>query len=107
MPTPHLVSPAVKRTLRALGRDLKEARLRRRLTAAIVAERAGISRPTLRRIEKGSEGVSVGAVASVMQAVGLLDNLKTVADIGNDEVGKAIIGEQLTPRRAPRKKVSS
>ncbi|WP_027873409.1 helix-turn-helix domain-containing protein [Spongiibacter marinus] len=103
MPTPHHISPGVKRTLLVLGKDLKEARLRRRLTAEVVAERAGISRPTLRRVEAGNEGVSMGIYASVMQAVGLLDNLKGVADISNDAVGRAIIGEQLTPQRAKRK----
>jgi transcriptional regulator with XRE-family HTH domain len=102
MPTPHRVSPGVKRTLIKLGRDLREARLRRRLSAVIVAERAGTSRPTLRRVEAGNPGVSMGVYASVIQAVGLLSNLSEIADISNDEVGRSLIGEQLTPRRAPR-----
>lgn len=106
MPTPHRPPPAVHRTLKKLGADLKEARLRRRLSASLVAERACTTRPTLRRIEQGHPGVSIGVYAAVMQACGLLSNLRDVADISNDEVGRTLIGEQLTPRRAPKKKRS-
>ena len=103
MPTPHNPSPAVKRALKHLGAELKEARLRRRLSAQIVAERAGTTRSTLQKIEQGTGSVSFMIVASVCQAVGLLDNLTRLADIENDPVGRAMVGDQLTPSRAPRK----
>lgn len=107
MPTRHYVSPGVKRTLKKLGSDLREARLRRRLTAQLVAERSYTTRATLLKIERGSTSVSFGIYASVIQAVGLLDNLAGVADIRNDEVGQTLAASQLRPRRrAPKRKQS-
>lgn len=51
----------VKRALVKLGQDLCNARKRRRIPTELAAERAGISRATLGKIEKGDEGVSLGA----------------------------------------------
>src|ERR1019366_10633957 len=98
MSTPHRPSVAVRRTLRKLGLDIRDARRRRSLPAEIVAERAFTSRPTLRRIEEGDHTVGIGIYAAVLQALGLLDGLGMVADQGKDEVGLAMASEQL-PRR--------
>jgi transcriptional regulator with XRE-family HTH domain len=67
---------AVRRTLRKLALDIREARLRRGLPAEVVAGRAFTSRPTLRRIEQGDTGVSIGIYAAVLHALGLLDGLE-------------------------------
>ena len=58
---------AVKRGLKNLGRDLEKARLRRRLKMSIVADRAGISRETLAKIQKGDPGVRIksGALSAI------------------------------------------
>ena len=69
MPTPHHPSIAVRRALRKLGLDIREARRRRGLPAQIIAQRAFTSRPTLRRIEAGDHGVSIGIYAAVLQAI--------------------------------------
>lgn len=90
MPTPHTPSAAVKRVLRNLGADLREARQRRRLTMAVVAERAFTSRATLQRIEAGDPGVSMAIYAAVLQALGLLDELQQLADPTQDKVGQAL-----------------
>jgi DNA-binding XRE family transcriptional regulator len=50
----------VRRALRKLGSDIRDARRRRRIPVAIMAERASISRTTLNKVEKGDEGVSMG-----------------------------------------------
>jgi transcriptional regulator with XRE-family HTH domain len=105
MPTPHRPSIAVRQTLRKLGLDIHDARRRRGLPAAIVAERAFTSRPTLRRIEAGDHTVSIGIYAAVLQALGLLDGLGMIADPGRDEAGLAIASAQLPKRvrlRPPR-----
>ena len=105
MPTPHRPSLAVRRTLRKLGEDIHNARRRRGLPAEIVAERAFTSRPTLRRIENGDHGVSIGAYASVLQALGLLDGIGNLAAPAQDEVGLATAVEDLPQRvrlRRPR-----
>lgn len=98
MPTPHIPSAAVKRVLRKLGADIREARQRRRLTMAVVAERAFTSRATLQRIEAGDPGVSIGIYAAVLQALGLLDGLKQLADPAQDAVGQALSSAELPKR---------
>jgi transcriptional regulator with XRE-family HTH domain len=80
----------VRRALRKLGADIHDARRRRRLPMAVVAERAFTSRSTLQRIEAGDTNVSIGIYAAVLQALGLLEGLSQVADIGNDSVGQAL-----------------
>lgn len=98
MPTPHHPPAAVKRALRKLGTDLREARQRRRLTMAVVAERAFTSRATLQRIESGDPGVSMGIYAAALQALGLLQGLEQLADPSRDEVGKALSSAALPKR---------
>lgn len=73
-------------------------RLRRRLTMAVVAERARTSRPTLQRIESGDPGVSMGIYARVMLALGVLPRLASLADPLEDEVGLALL-ESALPKR--------
>ena len=98
MPTPHRPSLAVRRVLRKLGEDIHDARRRRGLPAEIVAERAFTSRPTLRRIENGDHGVSKGAYAAVLHALGLLDGMTRLAAPAEDEVGLATAAENLPKR---------
>lgn len=99
MPTPHNPPAAARRALRKLGADIHDARRRRRLPMAIVAERAFTSRSTLQKIEAGDANVSIGIYAAVLQALGLLDGLGQIADISNDSVGQALATAEL-PKRA-------
>ena len=62
---------------------------------AVVAERAFTSRSTLQRVEAGDTNVSIGIYAGVLQALGLLDGLSQIADIGNDGVGQALASAEL------------
>ena len=98
MPTPHRPSSAVRRVLRKLGLDIKDARRRRRLPAGVVAERAFTSRPTLRRIEAGDPGVSIGIYAAVLQALGLLDGVGQLAEPSRDTAGLAMATDTLPER---------
>jgi transcriptional regulator with XRE-family HTH domain len=85
--------PAIVRVLGELGTNLKLARQRRKLTAELVAERAGMSRPTLRAIERGDAGVTLGAIASVLHTLGLEQDL---ARVGRDDVlGRKLADAQL------------
>ncbi len=65
---------------------------------AIVAERAFTSRSTLQKVEAGDTGVGIGIYAAVLQALGLLDGLSGVADIGNDPVGQTLASAELPKR---------
>lgn len=98
MPTPHHPPAAVRRILRKLGADVRDARRRRRLPMAVVAERAFTSRSTLQRIESGDANVSIGIYAAVLQALGLLDGLGEIADISRDRIGQALSSAELPER---------
>ena len=98
MPTPHHQSAAVRKALGKLGGDLRDARCRRRLTMAVVADRAFTSRATLQRVEAGDPAVSMGIYAAVMHTLGLLDHLGAAADPARDPVGQALADEYLPQR---------
>ena len=93
----------VLRAMSKLGEDLRDARLRRRVPMAVLAERASISRTTLANIEKGDPGVSLGNYARALFSLGLIDRLADLADARHDEVGLAIERERLPKRIRQRK----
>jgi transcriptional regulator with XRE-family HTH domain len=91
----------VRRALRKLGHDIRDARKRRRIPVAILAERASVSRTTLHKVEKGEPGVSMGTYATVLFVLGLTERIVDLADPRNDAVGLALADERL-PRRIRR-----
>jgi transcriptional regulator with XRE-family HTH domain len=94
----------VARALRKLGHDIRDARRRRRIPVALLAERASLSRMTLNKIEKGNPGASLGAYATVLFSLGMADRLADVADPRHDTVGLALEEESLPERiRLPRR----
>ncbi len=97
-----VVMPATLNILQQMGEQIKLARLRRQLSAELIAERAGISRATLWNIEKGSPSVSMGAYAAVLHALGGMDrDLLMVAK--DDELGRKLQDLDLLPKkRAPK-----
>lgn len=95
-----------RRALRKLGQDIRAARLRRRIPAAVVAERASITRMTLRKLENGDPGVSIGIVATVLFVLGMSERLGELADIRGDEQGLALDEERL-PKRIRRRRGST
>jgi transcriptional regulator with XRE-family HTH domain len=102
--TTDTLLPGLNRILGDFGERLKVARLRRRYSAAMVAQRAGIARATLHRVEMGDAGVSLGNYARVMQALRLEEDLKQLAS--DDTLGRklqdaAIGGRARAPRRKP------
>lgn len=99
MPAVFRSPPAARRALRKLGGDIRDARMRRGLPASLVAERAGISRPTMTKVERGDPGVAIGIYAAVLQALNLLEGLAEIADFRNDSQGAEAALERL-PKRA-------
>jgi transcriptional regulator with XRE-family HTH domain len=92
------LSIPVKNAMRKLGSDIRDARLRRRIPVALMAERAFISRTTLVKLEKGDPGVAVGTYAVVLFVLGMIDRLSELASARSDEVGLALDEERLPKR---------
>ncbi len=88
----------VMRALRKLGRDIKDARRRRRLPMSIVMQRASISQPTLIRIERGDPNVAMGSYATVLFVLGMADRLADLVDAKNDSIGLQLEEENLPKR---------
>jgi transcriptional regulator with XRE-family HTH domain len=85
--------PAVAELLRQFGDRLRLARLRRRLTAKQVAERAGMAPMTLRSLEHGGSGVTMGAYLAVMQVLGIEKDLNLLSQA--DLVGRELQDARL------------
>jgi transcriptional regulator with XRE-family HTH domain len=93
----QILFPKHQKILEIFGENIKLARKRRKLTTMQVAERANIGRNTLYLIEKGSPGVSIGAVFNVLRALGLQDDfLKLAAD---DLLGKKLQDIELLGKK--------
>ena len=88
----------VRRALRKVGTDIRDARRRRRIPTAVMAERALISRMTLNKVEKGNPGVSLGIYATVLFVLGMTDRLAELADARHDAVGLGLEEERLPQR---------
>lgn len=91
-----IILPKEKRILKHLGENLRLARLRRKYTAEMVAERAGISRTTLWNIEKGNAVTSVFNLLQVLSVYGLENDILKLA--GDDILGRKIQDAKLDQR---------
>lgn len=97
-----ILTPKTNRILLTVGEQIKLARLRRKLSAELVSERAGISRATLWAVENGSSTVSFGSYVSVLCALGLEKDVLLLAK--DDELGRTLQDMNLLPKkRAPKK----
>lgn len=94
---PERVPARVVEVAASLGRNIAIARKRRRLRLADVATMAGITVPTMRAVESGNIGTSMGAYIGVLWALGLEDGLMSVANLEADTEGQ--IRERVSLRR--------
>jgi transcriptional regulator with XRE-family HTH domain len=100
-----LPPPAVARAARDLSEDLVTWRKLRGLTQAQLADRAGIARDTLSRLENGESGVSLETVLRVLRALGLLDTLADAFDPHRSDIGRMRSDEEL-PKRVRTRRLS-
>lgn len=97
----------VRRALRKLGQDIRDARLRRRIPTEMLAERASISRTTLYKVENGDWTVSMKTYATVLFCLGMIDRLSNLADSKEDALGRHLEEMRLPKRvRLPRTKLT-
>lgn len=97
---PPVVFPQEQRLLSSLGERIKLARLRRQLSSAVVAQRAGISRTTVYKVEAGDPGATLGTYLRVLAVLGLEGDFEQLA--GDDKVGRKLQDLALVPAKAPR-----
>ena len=93
----HPVFPALARQLEVLGGRIRAARLRRRISAGLFAERIGISRDTANRLEKGDPAIAMGTYAASLRVLGLDRDLDLLAK--DDELGRKLQDLELAGGR--------
>lgn len=99
-----VLMPQTEMILEQMGEQIKLARLRRKLSAELVAERAGISRATLCSIEKGSPSVAIGMYAAALHALNNMD-VDFLLIAKDDEFGRKLQDlELVTKKRAPKER---
>ena len=95
---------AVTRALASLGADITTWRKLRHLTVEQVADRAGVSRSTVLRVENG-QGASMENLLRVARALGVLDLLTKAIDPFSTDIGRLRADEEL-PTRVRRRKAT-
>ena len=88
-----ILYPQVQKKLEDLGHRIKLARLRRKLTIEMVAERAKISRFSVREVEKGSPSVAIGIYVNVLMAIGMVKELDNF--LADDPLGRMLQDDEL------------
>jgi len=101
-----VVHPPVMRAIAKLGADISVARRARRISAQNLADRMGVSRGTIHRLEKGEAGVSINTLGMALASLGMLGRLAGLVDQASDDVGLMISRGKLPGRvsgsRSPR-----
>jgi transcriptional regulator with XRE-family HTH domain len=97
-PTP----PPIRRALHRIAEEIATWRKLRGLTQAQLADRSGVSRGTLIRLEAGDGGISVENMLRVLRALGILDSVPAALDPHRSDVGRLRSDEQLPKRVRPR-----
>lgn len=92
----------VRRALRDVGGNVQAWRKLRGLTQNQLADRAGVDRKSLMRVEHGEGGVSFEIVLRVLHGLGVLDGVPAAVDPYGTDVGRLRADEQLPRRVRPR-----
>ncbi|MFP3501047.1 helix-turn-helix transcriptional regulator [Burkholderia sp. SIMBA_062] len=103
----HPLSAPAQRALKKLGDDINRGRRRRGLTQQALAERVGAGLNTIKRLEAGDPRMQLHVLARVLQVFGELERLNGLLDSAQDDVGLALMDEQLPRRVRARKKTTS
>ena len=93
----HTLFSSITKQLTALGERLRDARLRRKLTTVLFAERLGVSRDTLNRLEKGDPNIAIGTYLKALRILGLDQDIDQVAK--DDVIGRKLQDRDLPQRR--------
>ena len=93
----------VEQVLKKLGSDIRDARKRRGITVQLMAERMGVTRVTVAKIERGEPSSSMGNYAMALYILGKADELEMLMDRTHDSLGLDLVDEKLPKRiRVPK-----
>ena len=92
--------PRDRRIAESLGARVRLARLRRRMSATEMAERMGVSRATVRSLERGDLSVGLGVLVRALGVLGLEEDLAAIA--ADDELGRRLTDAAATRGRRTR-----
>lgn len=95
-----VVFPKNRQRLTQLGENIRLAIKRRGFTQTLISERTGLSRLTIRRIERGDASVSIGHYVAVLSVLGLAGDIVNVAS--DDELGRKLQDIKLLGNRNER-----
>ncbi len=95
-PTPR----RVQRALQQVGKDFGTWRRLQRLTVEQVADRAGVNRGTVQRLESG-KGATLETTFRVARALGVLEHWVNILDPYESDVGRLRFNEILPKRVRP------
>lgn len=99
---PPILFPTQTKMLKAFGLRLKTARLVRRFSIEIVAERANVSRQTITKVEQGHPTVTMGTYLRVMAVLGFDKDIELL--IANDRAAIKLLEDGVvTRKRAPKR----
>ncbi len=90
--------PKEERILARLGENIRLARMRRKISAELLAERANIGRTTLWSLEKGHANVSLSTLLRVLHALGMAEELQKLAE--DDVLGRKLQDIELLKRNS-------
>jgi len=95
--------PPIRRALHDISDAIRGWRRLRGLTQTQLADRSGVSRDTITRLEGGDGGVSVETLLRVLRALGILDSMPEALDPHRSDIGRLRSDEQLPQRVRPRR----
>jgi transcriptional regulator with XRE-family HTH domain len=93
--------PRAQRQIEALGKRLRAARMRRSMTQEVMAERVGVSVPTIAKLENGDPSTSLATVLRVLTVLGLADHIDSLA--AEDTLGRELQDNALRRTNARRR----
>ena len=92
-----MIMPKTVKILETVGEQIRLARLRRKISVELVSKRAGISRTTVWKVEKGDPSVAIGIYAKVLNAINMQDDLLLIAR--DDELGRLLQDADIDTRK--------
>jgi transcriptional regulator with XRE-family HTH domain len=93
--------PRAQRQIEALGQRLRTARMRRSMTQAVMAERVGVSIPTIAKLENGEPSTSLATLLRALSVLGLAGDIDLIAT--QDTLGRELQDNALRRSNAPRR----